>query len=117
MILGGMALAFSRVIDNSVISLENIYRHLEMGALPRIAAEVGGAEVSLAVLAATLVDVQQRAIQVEMRDEGIFVCHHARLWSARGNPHAAASDPVTYAPPALSSVIVLTPPSEKTYVE
>ncbi len=57
MILGGMALAFSRVIDNSVISLENIYRHLEMGALPRIAAEVGGSEVSLAVLAATLVDV------------------------------------------------------------
>ena len=35
MILGGLALAFSRVIDNSVISLENIYRHLEMGALPR----------------------------------------------------------------------------------
>src|SRR5208283_4411854 len=57
MILGGLALAFSRVIDNSVISLENIYRHLEMGALPRIAAEVGGAEVNLAVLAATLVDV------------------------------------------------------------
>jgi HAE1 family hydrophobic/amphiphilic exporter-1 len=57
MILGGMALAFSRVIDNSVISLENIYRHLEMGAAPAIAAEVGGAEVNLAVLAATLVDV------------------------------------------------------------
>jgi len=57
MILGGMALAFSRVIDNSVISLENIYRHLEMGALPAVAAEVGGSEVSLAVLAATLVDV------------------------------------------------------------
>ena len=57
MILGGMALAFSRVIDNSVISLENIYRHLEMGALPRAAAEIGGSEVSLAVLAATLVGV------------------------------------------------------------
>src|SRR5271165_1406918 len=57
MILAGMALAFSRVIDNSVISLENIYRHLEMGASPMIAAEVGGSEVSLAVLAATLVDV------------------------------------------------------------
>src|ERR1700733_5186752 len=57
MILGGMALAFSRVIDNSVISLENIYRHLEMGAAPMIAAEVGGSEVALAVLAATLVDV------------------------------------------------------------
>ena len=57
MILGGMALAFSRVIDNSVISLENIYRHLEMGAVPMIAAEVGGSEVNLAVLAATLVNV------------------------------------------------------------
>lgn len=57
MILGGMALAFSRVIDNSVISLENIYRHLEMGAVPMVAAEVGGSEVSLAVLAATLVNV------------------------------------------------------------
>ncbi len=57
MILGGIALAFSRVIDNSVISLENIYRHLEMGASPKVAAEEGGAEVNLAVLAATLVDV------------------------------------------------------------
>src|SRR5215831_14180518 len=57
MILGGLALAFSRVIDNSVISLENIYRHLEMGSAPSVAAEVGGAEVNLAVLAATLVGV------------------------------------------------------------
>jgi multidrug efflux pump subunit AcrB len=57
MILGGMALAFSRVIDNSVISLENIYRHMELGELPKLAAELGGSEVTLAVLAATLVDV------------------------------------------------------------
>jgi multidrug efflux pump subunit AcrB len=57
MILGGLALAFSRIIDNSVISLENIYRHLEMGASPTTAAEVGGNEVSLAVLAATLTTV------------------------------------------------------------
>ena len=57
MILGGLALAFSRVIDNSVISLENIYRHLESGASPLVAAEVGGSEVSLAVLAATLTTV------------------------------------------------------------
>jgi len=57
MILGGLALAFSRVIDNSVISLENIYRHLEMGTAPEAAAEVGGSEVSLAVLAATLTTV------------------------------------------------------------
>lgn len=57
MILGGLALAFSRVIDNSVISLENIYRHLEMGSAPDKAAEIGGSEVSLAVLAATLTTV------------------------------------------------------------
>ncbi|MDQ2712194.1 MAG: efflux RND transporter permease subunit [Acidobacteriota bacterium] len=57
MILAGLALAFSRVIDNSVISLENIYRHLELGEAPRQAAELGGSEVTLAVLAATLVDV------------------------------------------------------------
>ncbi|HEX3682925.1 MAG TPA: efflux RND transporter permease subunit [Bryobacteraceae bacterium] len=57
MILGGLALAFSRVIDNSVISLENIYRHMELGEIARIAAELGGSEVTLAVLAATLVDV------------------------------------------------------------
>ena len=57
MILGGLALAFSRIIDNSVISLENIYRHLEAGATPAAAAEVGGTEVSLAVLAATLTTV------------------------------------------------------------
>ena len=43
MILGGLALAFSRVIDNSVISLENIYRHLEEGQIPMLAAEIGGA--------------------------------------------------------------------------
>ncbi|HEX4135215.1 MAG TPA: efflux RND transporter permease subunit [Bryobacteraceae bacterium] len=57
MILGGLALAFSRVIDNSVISLENIYRHLELGSSAQVAAQEGGAEVSLAVLAATLVGV------------------------------------------------------------
>ena len=32
MVLAGLALAFSRLIDNSVVVLENIFRHLEMGA-------------------------------------------------------------------------------------
>jgi multidrug efflux pump subunit AcrB len=31
MVLGGLALALSRLIDNSVVVLENIYRHLENG--------------------------------------------------------------------------------------
>jgi multidrug efflux pump subunit AcrB len=54
MILAGLALVFSRLIDNAVIVLENIYRHLEMGEPPEVAAENGGEEVSTAVLAATL---------------------------------------------------------------
>src|SRR5215831_4442413 len=54
MVLGGLALAFSRLIDNSVIVLENIFRHIEMGEEPEIAAEKGGKEVALAVLAATI---------------------------------------------------------------
>ena len=54
MVLGGLALALSRLIDNSVVVLENIYRHLEMGQPPRVAAETGGKEVALPVLASTL---------------------------------------------------------------
>jgi multidrug efflux pump subunit AcrB len=54
MVLGGLALALSRLIDNSVVVLENIYRHLEMGESPRVAAENGGKEVALPVLASTL---------------------------------------------------------------
>ena len=54
MILGGLALAFSRLIDNSVVVLENIFRHLELGEAPAVAAEKGGREVALPVLAATL---------------------------------------------------------------
>src|SRR4029077_14545457 len=54
MILAGLALVFSRLIDNAVIVLENIFRHLEMGETPEVAAEQGGQEVALAVLAATL---------------------------------------------------------------
>src|ERR1700758_378867 len=54
MVLGGLALAFSRLIDNSVIVLENIFRHMEEGETADVAAERGGAEVALPVLAATL---------------------------------------------------------------
>ena len=48
MVLGGLALAFSRLIDNSVMVLENIFRHMEMGEPPEVAAEKGGREVALA---------------------------------------------------------------------
>ena len=57
MVLGGLALALSRLIDNSVVVLENIFRHLERGEAPLVAAESGGREVALPVLAATLTTV------------------------------------------------------------
>jgi multidrug efflux pump subunit AcrB len=57
MVLGGLALAFSRLIDNSVVVLENIHRHLELGDPPSVAAEKGGQEVALPVLAATLTTI------------------------------------------------------------
>ena len=53
MVLGGLALVLSRLIDNSVVVLENIFRHLEEGEDAVMAAERGGQEVQLAVLAAT----------------------------------------------------------------
>ncbi len=54
MILGGLALAFSRLIDDSVVVLENIFRHLELGESPEVAAQKGAEEVTLPVLASTL---------------------------------------------------------------
>jgi HAE1 family hydrophobic/amphiphilic exporter-1 len=57
MVLSGLALAFSRLIDDSVVVLENIFRHIEMGEEPLVAAELGASEVSLAVLAIVLVAV------------------------------------------------------------
>jgi multidrug efflux pump subunit AcrB len=54
MLLGGIALVLSRLIDNSVVVLENIIRFMEEGAPLEKAADEGGTEVSLAVLAATV---------------------------------------------------------------
>ena len=42
MVLGGLALVFSRLIDNGVIVLENIFRHMESGERAAVAAEKGG---------------------------------------------------------------------------
>lgn len=52
--LAGMAFAVGLVIDNGIVVLENIYRHLEMGKKPAQAAFDGAREVWGAVLAATL---------------------------------------------------------------
>lgn len=57
MVLSGLALAFSRLIDDSVVVLENVYRHIELGEEPHVASVRGANEVALAVLAIMLVAV------------------------------------------------------------
>jgi hydrophobic/amphiphilic exporter-1 (mainly G- bacteria), HAE1 family len=57
MVLSGLALAFSRLIDDSVVVIENVFRHMELGEDPRTAAVKGANEVALAVLAIMLVAV------------------------------------------------------------
>ena len=53
MLLGGLALSFSLLIDDSVVVLENIFRLLEEGKQPEEAAREGATQVALPVLAAT----------------------------------------------------------------
>ncbi len=52
--LAGMAFAVGMVVDNSIVVLENIYRHLQMGKDRARAALEGAVEVWGAVLASTL---------------------------------------------------------------
>src|SRR5271166_2266751 len=54
MTLGGFALAIGRLVDDSVVVLENINRHLEEGEEPAQAARDGAEEVALPVLASTV---------------------------------------------------------------
>jgi len=52
--LAGMAFAVGMVVDNAIVVLENIDRHLHMGKTPRLAAYDGAREVWGAILASTL---------------------------------------------------------------
>ena len=55
--LAGLAFAVGMVVDNSIVVLENIYRHIEAGATPRQAAYRATREVWSAVLASTLTTI------------------------------------------------------------
>ncbi|PRO66525.1 efflux RND transporter permease subunit [Alkalicoccus urumqiensis] len=54
MTIGGLALGIGMLVDNSIVVIENIYRHLSMGKTPREAAADGTGEVAGAITASTL---------------------------------------------------------------
>ncbi len=55
--LVGMALAIGMLVDNSVVVLENVYRHASKGELPDIAVTRGTTEVWRSIVASTLTTV------------------------------------------------------------
>lgn len=54
MSLMGLSLAVGILIDDAIVVIENIYRHMELGKSPMEAARDGTSEISLAVMATTL---------------------------------------------------------------
>ena len=80
--LAGMAFAVGMVVDNAIVVLENIFRHLEMGKTRGQAALDGAREVWGAVLASTLTTIvvfipilliQEEAGQL-FRDIALVIC-------------------------------------------
>ncbi|WP_428389668.1 efflux RND transporter permease subunit [Mucisphaera sp.] len=80
--LAGLAFAVGMVVDNAIVVLENIDRHLAMGKKPRVAAYDASREVWGAILASTLttlavfvpvLTIQEEAGQL-FRDIALAVC-------------------------------------------
>ncbi|MEW6547785.1 MAG: efflux RND transporter permease subunit [Bacillota bacterium] len=54
MTLGGLALGVGMLVDNAIVVIESVFRHLEQGEDPRHAAITGTSEVAMAITASTL---------------------------------------------------------------
>ena len=57
MTLGGLALGIGMLVDNAIVVIENINRHLSMGKDPKTAAMDGAKEVGTAITASTLTTI------------------------------------------------------------
>ena len=57
MSLGGLVLALGRLVDDSIVVMENIFRHRNLGKDAFNAASEGTSEVAVAVISSTLVTV------------------------------------------------------------
>ncbi|WP_425058763.1 Swarming motility protein SwrC [Sporomusa carbonis] len=57
MSLMGMALCVGILVDDSIVVLENIHRHIQLGKEAKLAAEEGRNEIGMAAVAITLCDV------------------------------------------------------------
>jgi multidrug efflux pump subunit AcrB len=57
MTLGGLALAVGRLVDDSIVVLENTVRHLRMGKAPLAAAQDAAEQVAMPVIVSTITTV------------------------------------------------------------
>ncbi|TAK36649.1 MAG: LysM peptidoglycan-binding domain-containing protein [Chloroflexota bacterium] len=57
MTMGGLTVSLGRVVDDAIVVLENIYRHVQRGESPMRAASAGAREVSAAITISTLTTV------------------------------------------------------------
>jgi HAE1 family hydrophobic/amphiphilic exporter-1 len=55
--MGGLALGIGMLVDNAVVVIENIFRHIEEGVEKNEAAKKGASEVGMAITASTLTTI------------------------------------------------------------
>ncbi|MFT3776145.1 MAG: efflux RND transporter permease subunit [Minicystis sp.] len=55
--LGGLALGVGRLVDDSIVELENIHRHLELGGSKRQAVLAAAQEVAMPILVSTITTI------------------------------------------------------------
>lgn len=53
-VLFGLIMALGMLVDNAIVVVENIYRHIELGLSPKNAARVGVGEVAVPVITSTM---------------------------------------------------------------